>query len=106
MGTKNEKIILKLILVTLPRHKNSLKASSLLTKEQTKETRHCVDCHSVPCFKVYLFQSNLYSVLGFSTYYILKFRSLLKNICNFSFVIYMYLAELLVFTTCNRPICP
>jgi len=37
-GIKNEKIILKLILITLPRHKNSLKASSTLMKKQTKET--------------------------------------------------------------------
>jgi len=35
---KNEKIILKLILITLPRHKNSLKASSTLTK--SKQKRH------------------------------------------------------------------
>jgi len=51
-GIKNEKIILKLILITLPRHKNSLKASSTLTKKQTTETWRCVDCHSAPCFKV------------------------------------------------------
>jgi len=38
-----------------------------------------VDCHSAPCFKVDLFQSNLYSVLDFTTCYILNFRSLLKN---------------------------
>jgi len=62
---KNEKIILKLILVTLLRHKNSLNASSSLTKKQTKETWRCVDCHSAPCFKVALFQSDLYSVLEF-----------------------------------------
>ena len=37
-GIKNEKIIFKLILITLPKHKNSSKASSTLTKKQTKET--------------------------------------------------------------------
>src|SRR6218665_753396 len=31
-----------------------------------------VDCHSAPCFKVDLFQSNLYSVLEF--YHLLHFK--------------------------------
>ena len=62
-----------------PTTENSLKVSSTLSKKQTKESWRCVDCHSVPCFKVDLFQSNLYSVLDFTTSYIFKFISLLKN---------------------------
>jgi len=51
------------------------------------------------CFEVDLFQSNLFSILDFTTRYILHFRSLLKNTCSIASVI--YLAELLVVTTCN-----
>ena len=40
-----------------------------------------------PCFKVDLFQTNLYGVLIFSIYYILKFRSLSKNVYIIVFVL-------------------
>jgi len=75
----------------------------MLTKKQTKETRRCVDCHSAPCFRVDLFQSNLYSVLEFYRLLYFKIQKLVEKYMYYC--IYLYLAELLIVSTCRPNIC-
>ena len=54
---------------------------------------------SAPCLKVDLFQSNLYSVLGF--YHLLYFK-IQKLVDKYMYYcICYYLAEFVVVTTCN-----
>src|SRR6218665_1039296 len=101
LGIKNEKIILKLILFTLPRQVFFEGVFNADEKQQkihdavwTVTVRHA-------CFKVHVdfFQSNLYSVLEFYHLLHFKFQKLVEKYMYYC--ICYYIAELLVVTICN-----